>query len=552
VDEHVALATMAPLLTRRKQLMHPSFPLTAPSPTVENGAYKDLVSLPQSGAAAASPALALVAQLCETLDAEEIVYCHWKSNNALDRSASGLNDLDLLISRADAGRFTAILFRLGFKQVKAPVEKEMPGVLDYFGYDEQSGKLAHVHAHYQLSMGHDLTKNYRLPIEDAYLASVLQDDLFPVPAPEFEFIVFVVRMVLKHSTWDVMLFGEGNLKASERRELAYLLERIDRARVKELVKEHLPAVGAALFARCVRALLPGCPVWLRIRAGQQLQMALRANAHRPLLVDTYLKFWRKGFYAIRRRVVRSTPKYHPQNGGVTVALVGGDGAGKSTAIEAICGSFAKTFDVTRVHMGKPAWSPTTIAVRSVLKAGQLLGLYPLESSLRETLDQKSPVSPGFPWLVREVCTARDRYQTYVKARRNAAKGGIVLFDRSPVHQVRLMDGPQCERFVSMLEQRPHAGGLLRPRAANPLTRLIIRREQHYYERISPPDLLVVLRVDPQIAVRRKTADDPDFVRERSTEIWEADWANSSARVIDAGRPQAEVAAELRMLIWARL
>jgi thymidylate kinase len=521
-------------------------------PTVQGSARDDSKDLPQSNASSTYPALALVAELCRALDREEIVYCHWKSNNALDRSASGANDLDLLISRADARRFTEILYRLGFKQVKAPAEKEMPGVLDYFGDDEEAGKLVHVHAHYQLSMGHDLTKNYRLPMEEAYLESSVQGELFRVPTPEFEFVVFVVRMILKHATWDVMLFGEGHLKASERRELVWLLERIDRARVKEIVEQNLPGVGSALFGRCVRALQTGCPPADRIRAGHQLQIALQANAHSPLLVDTYLKFWRKGFHAIRRRVTRSAPRYRPQNGGLTVAFVGGDGAGKSTAIDAIYDSLAKNFNVTRAHMGKPAWSPTTIAIRSVLKTGQLLGLYPVESSFRKTLDQESPVSPGYPWMVREVCTARDRYWTYMKARRYAARGGIVLFDRFPLRQVRMMDGPQCERFIHELGKRQHTRSLFRPRAASRLTRFIIRREQSYYDRIMSPDMLVVLRVEPEVALKRRTGDDPDFVRERSTEIWEADWDNTPAHVIDAGKPKAEVASELRSLVWAQL
>ena len=40
-----------------------------------------------------------------------------------------------------------------------------------------------------------------------------------------------------------MLFGYGRLKPGERRELTYLLECINPARVEALVEQHLPAVG---------------------------------------------------------------------------------------------------------------------------------------------------------------------------------------------------------------------------------------------------------------------------------------------------------------------
>ena len=92
-------------------------------------------------------ALDLIRELCEELNSNQIVYCHWKSNAALDRSASGDNDLDLLVLREDVQKFTEILDRLGFKQAHEPVGHEMPGVLDYYGYSREADKL--VHAQYR-------------------------------------------------------------------------------------------------------------------------------------------------------------------------------------------------------------------------------------------------------------------------------------------------------------------------------------------------------------------------------------------------------------------
>ena len=140
---------------------------TADHPTYDRtDSFNDFEQLRQPSIVADPPILTLFRLLCQALAEEEIMYCHWKSNNALDRSASGDNDLDLLISRADAGRFTEILFRLGFKQTQAPFDKQMTGVSDYYGYDDQADKWVHVHAHYQLIMGHDMTKNFHLPIEE--------------------------------------------------------------------------------------------------------------------------------------------------------------------------------------------------------------------------------------------------------------------------------------------------------------------------------------------------------------------------------------------------
>jgi len=509
-------------------------------------------SLLQSSVGPEQPALNLIFNVCQALAEEDITYCHWKSNNALDRSASGDNDLDLLVSRADEPRFTEVLSRLGFKHVTAQAEKDMPGVLNYYGYDEEADKLIHVHAHYQLIVGHDMTKNYRLPIERLYLESAVQGDLFKVPAAEFEFIVFVIRMILKHSTWDVILGREGRLKSAERQELAYLQARVDLARVHDILRQHLPTIDVALFNSCIQALQPGCSIWTRMKTGQQLQTRLQTNARVPGLKESYLKLWRRVALAVRRRIFKSPSKYCLGSGGAMIAIVGGDGAGKSTAVDALYAWLSKDFQTTKVHMGKPAWSRATIAVRVILKIGQILGLYPLETTFRETIYQKSRVSPGYPWLLREVCRARDRYQTYIKARRFANNGGLVILDRFPAPQIQLMDGPLTRLFISQLTDGPRADQFMSPHRDGRLAKVLVKQEESYYHQIVSPELLIVIRVDPEIAVQRKTDEDATSVRERSTAIWELNWEHTDAHIVDGSKSKTDVLAELKALIWSEL
>lgn len=70
------------------------------------------------GSAEAGEPLELVVELCRRLSEAGVSYCHWKSNEAIDRSASGENDLDLLIVRPDAQRFDRTLADLGFKAAR--------------------------------------------------------------------------------------------------------------------------------------------------------------------------------------------------------------------------------------------------------------------------------------------------------------------------------------------------------------------------------------------------------------------------------------------------
>jgi thymidylate kinase len=85
-----------------------------------------------------------------------------------------------------------------------------------------------------------------------------------------------------------------------------------------------------------------------------------------------------------------------------------------------------------------------------------------------------------------------------------------------------------------------------------LAKMLVRIEESYYRKIVLPEILIVIRLDPEIAVQRKTEEKPDIVRERSLEILSADWQGTNANVIDGSRPQAEVLADLKAYIWSQL
>lgn len=484
--------------------------------------------------------LKLIHRLCQELKAEDVIYCHWKRNIALDRSAAGDNGLDLLISRADMQRFVQILHLLGFKEARAPLELQLPGVLDYYGYDSEADKFAHVDAHYQLMLGHDRTKNYRLPIEEPFLLSATQDGLFKIPAPAFELIVFVIRMTLKYSAWDVLLFGQGTLPSAALQELGYLQSQVSAEQIHDTLKHDFPYIDVGLFDACVASLRQDSSVWNRININRQLQTQLRAHARRPRPVDVYLKLWRRATTGVRRRVLKHLPRKRLAGGGAMIALVGGDGAGKSTATDNLYTWLSKNFDTVKIHMGRPPQSWTTNVVRGALKIARLLTEFrDRRSSLSVGTAANSPELPDYSQLLRYVCLARDRYRAYVKARRFATNGGIVICDRFPLPEIKLMDSPRLERLVDR-------------RKNNRLIRFLVRLEKSWYSSLGHPDVLIVLTVDPEIAVARKTDEDAASVRTRATEMWQLDWQTTRAHVIDADQPAADVLAELKSLVWSQV
>jgi thymidylate kinase len=225
------------------------------------------------------------------------------------------------------------------------------------------------------------------------------------------------------------------------------------------------------------------------------------------------------------------------SGGLLIALVGADGAGKSSAVDAIHRWLSPHLRVVRVHMGKPRWSVSTIPVKAVLK---LIRVLPeLRARLRSPTGRlQRKEQAGFGLLLWHTVTARDRYHAYRRARRLAEKGFLVICDRFPLSDIESMDGRRTGRLVPAPQSR--------------LARKLIEWEESYYEAIAPPELLVVLRVDPDVALRRRPEDPETRVRERALEILEVDGVAMGAHMIDAGMPMTKVHRELKSWIWTRL
>jgi thymidylate kinase len=484
--------------------------------------------------------LALVLELREGLLCAAVRYCHWKSNDMLARSASGDNDLDLLVHRADYQRFLGVLARLGFRQGVAPGGREHPGVSHHYALDPGSGRLVHIHAHVMLVIGDDTTKNFRLPIEGAYLASVRADEVLPVPSADFELAVFVIRMMLKHATWDAVAMGNGRLGPGERRELAWLLERCDPVMTRAVVVEHLGGVGVDLWQRCLDSLRGQVGQLRRLRLGRAVVRALAPHSRRPWPADLALRVARRGMWGSRRYLLRWPVRKRLARAGATVAIVGGDGAGKSTAVEAVADWLGGTFVVHRTHLGKPRPSLLTLVVKGPMYVARRAGRLPQTAAAVDSRTATGSDFPGTAWAVWHALTARDRVRAYRRARRVADRGGIVVSDRWPLPQIKLMDGSRVSWILDRMDDPPW------------LAARLARAERRLYAQIAPPDVLVVLRVDPEVAVSRRFDEDAAYVRARNTEVFEIDWRDTNAVVVDATQSPEAVLSAIRAAVWKRL
>lgn len=504
--------------------MRPAAPAITPaSPPLPSIALEASAQAPTSGEA---PGSSLLGRLAQALDAQRISYCQWKGHWSAHRWTTGQGDVDLLVHHDAITAFREIVGRLGFKLATPPGERQIPGVESYFGHDPAVPRLLHLHVHYRLILGDYWKTRYRIPLELPLLDTAVAGSVFRAPAPTYQFLLLVLRLILRQRGRP-LLWVRTRWLSGVQIQLGSLEASCDREELATVLKQYLPSIDLPFFDRCVRSLQGGLGPVERAVLPRQLHLRLRPHARTPAVTALISAGVEKALpRVVARRLVDGGMCL--AGGGTAVALIGGDGAGKSTCARELGNWLAPSFATMRAHLGNPPRSLLTIAVGGVLKAEQALyRLWGRDSGGASHLE-----------LLRHLCTARDRYRLYEKVRRFTARGGIAICERYPVPQNRVLVGPSIPALL--------------PAQPGPLAKLLRNAEASYYDRILPPDALFVLRLDPELAVRRKPEEPADYVRERGRVVWNTDWTSTNARVIDVSCPLPEVLRELKSLVWSVL
>jgi hypothetical protein len=289
---------------------------------------------------APAPPLDVVTHLFERLHAEGgegIRYCHWKSNEHLYASMVGGTDLDVLVDRRAASQLTRIFGELGIKRFAAKPFSGYPGIEDYVAFDSPSGKLLHVHVHYQLTLGEKRLKGYHLPWEDLVLSTRVLDETHGVSVcdPNVELLLVVIRVALKLRVRDIVgaAVGRPYLGVHALRELRWLTERADRTLLQDLARRGVGAKAAERLAEIIAEPVPSRLQLLAFRLavepslGEYRLFGVLEARRRRWARESRLLWW-MALNRLRGMPARSS-RTLPQ-GGLIVALVGASGAGKST------------------------------------------------------------------------------------------------------------------------------------------------------------------------------------------------------------------------------
>lgn len=282
----------------------------------------------------AAPPLDAVRVLLEHLQAAGIRYCQWKNTEQLRAAMGGATALDLLVDRGAAATLGRVFADLGVKRLPARPFQAHPGIEDYVAFDPPTGTLAHVTAYYQLMVGEEPLKGYRLPWEELVLATRVVDEgrAIYVADPHVEVLLLAIRAALGLHTRDRLraLGGAVSLPEGVQREFRRLGARTDPDRLRDLAAGLVGAGAAAMLREMTSSPPPSTRQLLEFR--RRLEPAMPAYRMYGAF-EARQQRWRRalahGWWRLRCRhahIPARSGRDAPQ-GHVTIVLVGPEEAG---------------------------------------------------------------------------------------------------------------------------------------------------------------------------------------------------------------------------------
>jgi thymidylate kinase len=485
--------------------------------------------------------LKLIKTFFKELELKEIKYCHWKSNKAISRTLSGDADIDILVYKKDKIKFEQVLLNLEFKRALASLRKEMYGIEDYIGFDIQTGKLFHLHIHYSLILGEKNIKNHSWPIEQYLLDNKINENGINLINPNIELVILFVRTFLKVDLIDI---SKKLLKQEDHYfplniidEYRFLLTKGSEKTLRAAQKDLIPHIQYDHFyyvVNNINRLSLIQIISLKRKVLKNMKMYERVGALKKN-VQKILQYSLKNRFA--KKIDKNIGKKILPAGGISIALVGPDGSGKSTQVKIIEKWLREQFQTYVFYMGSGDGKKDFILFLLEYCKNKIVRNKKNKSPKHEIVDDKHSLFnlKNLYFLLRSILIARQRLKNVIISNKMKSAGKIILYDRFPQTDIYgINDGPKIEdskyKIISFFHQTELS-------IYNKIMKLI-------------PDKYILLTIDPKECHRRKPDHDfENIVLKIQVLINQYQSLPQLFEKIDAQQSREDVSLNIKKIIW---
>ena len=472
---------------------------------------------------------------------KNIRYCHWKSNEHIEDGLNGNTDLDLFIVHEDKSLACDELYRMDVLKCNPLDSNHYLNVEEWIGFDDETGKLIHLHIHYSVITGKKYCKEYVLPIDSLIIENRIFDAKYNVyiVSPEVELIILYSRICLKAN-------NPANIELDKEytEEIAYLKKSYNQELLNSICDDLLPIKDLSSYI---------AQIDMSKTDWQNVNGIVRRWLRPHKKYSKIHSIARSNYFKIRNTAVLAINKYCKTSlicrktigrKGAIICFIGQDGSGKSTLTTEICKWLNWKLEAKRFYLGSGDHYHS--AFKSIQEsAGQRLKDNPRNSNV----EKPKCIDNVLSWIsmtlssMNLVHIARRAYRIVNSANKYIDKGGIALFDRYPQDQFEgVYDGPKI------------GSSYINKGRSNWLVRSCHRRERAYISKAQAihPNIIFKLILPVEESLRRKPEEEMENlnIKHRITE--QLTFPNSKVYEIDATQDYKRELIQVKCILWKEI
>ena len=491
-------------------------------------------------------------QLFDQWNKQGVRYCHWKSNEHLLEGLNGETDLDVFVLPQDKKLAEELLTKSLYIECVTQKGGCYPNVTEWIGFDKNTGKLVHVHLHYQIITGTKYCKEYVFPINDLIISTRVLDSStnIYVTDPNLEIIILYSRIALKAIKKKAI-----SIDNSDVREIDYLKSKIQKDKVACLCNKLIGDKGEDLFSFIVKTELSSSD-WYRVFLIAEKWLKPYRKYNKIHVFFRHYYFYLRGIFlhiANNKFNRFYISKKTLPGRSVAICFLGQDGSGKSTVTIELCKWLNWKLSAHRFYLG--SGDHYNGFFKRLISRGAKIKHRNDDQNVLKNSDatvkvnqkkKKKNIKNFFPSVLlaaNRLTVARRAYKEVLKADKYLKKGGIPLYDRFPQTQYEgIYDGPK-------IAESYRESGL-----DYSMIKIMAKIERRYIEKIQryQPGLIFKLMLSPEESIRRKPFEDIEAVTRKHEITKKLQFPNSETYTIDATQDYQQEIILIKNKIWNRL